>query len=347
METSISANRNSLKLRFVGFYIISIALLTFVIWFLIPRMSPENIITEKPIASGVSYGGDILNKVALLNTEYKRLKQLDQQYANKIIDSADASDLIKFNQVIFSTEKKLIKKIDSLESIAETYTDQESADLLHSFIESFRMVVNDRTAMQAFKTTSLLKSSTKTDQQQELLKMQNEIQARNSRIVALENQVNSLESKSNTVAVTPPKPIEKDQQNLDALQTTVNAQEKKIAALTSENARLEKEARANSQALEQMRKSTDNNSTASKNQSALLEKRVNELNAEIRLAQVDCSLSRVDATQIISNAKQRKALLADALNTLNALANTGDASIKKKVADKVNRLNQVASTLRD
>ena len=79
----------------------------------------------------------------------------------------------------------------------------------------------------------------------------------------------------------------------------------------------------------------------------VLEKRVSDLNTEIRLAQVDCNLSRVDATQIISNSKQRKALLSDALNTLNTLAVNGDATVKRKVLDKINRLNQVSSTFRD
>lgn len=134
---------------------------------------------------------------------------------------------------------------------------------------------------------------------------------------------------------------------MDELNTTIAAQERKIASLTATIASLESDLRSSNIALEQARKTTDNNSSAVRNQTIILEKRINDLNAEIRFAQVDCSIARVDATQIISNARQRKILLADALTTLNNLSATGVATVKRKVSEKIIRLNQVSSTVRD
>jgi len=55
----------------------------------------------------------------------------------------------------------------------------------------------------------------------------------------------------------------------------------------------------------------------------------------------------VDATQIISNSKQRKQLLSEASSILTDLSASGDADIRSKVKEKIMRLNQVAANTRD
>ena len=78
-----------------------------------------------------------------------------------------------------------------------------------------------------------------------------------------------------------------------------------------------------------------------------LQQKVDVLDAELRLARVDCNLTRVDAAQIISNSRQRKELLSEASGILTSLSKYEDADIKKKVHDKITRLNQVAANSRD
>ncbi|MBC8034858.1 MAG: hypothetical protein H7Y03_11975 [Chitinophagaceae bacterium] len=84
-----------------------------------------------------------------------------------------------------------------------------------------------------------------------------------------------------------------------------------------------------------------------KSRAALLEKRISDLNAELRFAKVDCNLTRADVTQIISNSKQRKELLAEALASLNNLSRSDDAVIAQKAKEKFQRLNNIAKTVRD
>ncbi len=347
METSTLPGRQNLKLKFTGLYILSVALILFIFWFLIHRTAPANttITATKPVESSDVPINDLLNQAEVLTSQYQDLKQLDQNYSRKMIDSVNVKELDSLSLGIGEAEKKFEKKIDSIEIITRAYPDSKASKLLRSMITSFRSVINDRSSMQAYKTSVLSKGDSSTNLQF-MLRMQDEIQARNNRISVLENHINLIEGRSalnfsladNVVA---------NQQNIDGLRATISTQEKKITSLTTANATLEKLSRENSEALELAKASSDNSSTDLKAQSVALEKRVNDLNTEIRLAQVDCNLSRVDATQIVSNARQRKALLSDALNTLNYLAVNGDAMLKKRVLEKINRLNQVASTLRD
>lgn len=346
METTVVPDdRRALKLKFAGLYILTIALTVFIMWFLVPRYAPAN---TGPAANSPEnddlHSTDLLNKAEVLTVQYQKIKQLDQNYARKIIDSVNTSELDSLALHTSDAEKKFIKTIDSIEIISRAYPDSKASKLLHAFVESFKDVMNDRSSVQAYKT-AVLKGNADSGLQS-TLRLQDEIQARNSRIEVLESYIKLFEGRSiANVSIANNAVI--NQQNTDLLRSTISAQDKKIASLTAANAALESEARANTEALEQARKSADSNPTASKNQTALFEKRINDMNTEIRLAQVDCSLSRVDATQMISNAKQRKAILADALNTLNTLGANGDVILKKKVSDKIIRLNQVASTLHD
>jgi len=67
----------------------------------------------------------------------------------------------------------------------------------------------------------------------------------------------------------------------------------------------------------------------------------------LQLATVDCSLTRADATQSISSAKQRKLLLSEASSILTDLSATGSAEVKRKAQEKIARLNQIAANTRD
>ncbi len=86
-------------------------------------------------------------------------------------------------------------------------------------------------------------------------------------------------------------------------------------------------------------------STSPENASA--EHRVAVLDAELRLAEVNCDLSRADARQIVYNAKQREGLLSAALTILNQLMLSPDAEIQKKARQKMTELRSIVSTVHD
>ncbi|HTL09048.1 MAG TPA: hypothetical protein VL307_12340 [Chitinophagaceae bacterium] len=78
-----------------------------------------------------------------------------------------------------------------------------------------------------------------------------------------------------------------------------------------------------------------------------LEQQLSTATAELNFAKIDCNLARADAQQIISNARQRKELLTEALGMLRSMEGNTDAAIQKKAKEKIQRLNQVAKTLHD
>ncbi len=79
---------------------------------------------------------------------------------------------------------------------------------------------------------------------------------------------------------------------------------------------------------------TNSGEISFKNKVGGLQQKVDELNAELRLARVDCNLSKVDAAQIIFNAKQRKQPPTESSGILKSLSDTDNAGIKKKVQVK-------------
>jgi hypothetical protein len=78
-----------------------------------------------------------------------------------------------------------------------------------------------------------------------------------------------------------------------------------------------------------------------------VERQSAQLNNDLRLAEVDCNLSRADARQIVYTAKQRKELLTEALRTLNDLANSTDEDVQRKARERLATLRNIASTMHD
>ncbi len=86
---------------------------------------------------------------------------------------------------------------------------------------------------------------------------------------------------------------------------------------------------------------------AAENKINTLEEKIQNLNADLYFAKIDCNLTRADAQQIISNARQRKELLSESLTMLNMLAASGDAGTQKKAKEKILHLNHIATALHD
>ncbi len=129
--------------------------------------------------------------------------------------------------------------------------------------------------------------------------------------------------------------------------STVAALENNIASLNSLNSNLRRE---NERLLHLQDERVKNSQTAEvqwKEKNGTLQSRMQDLQAELLLARVDCNLSRVDATDIISTSKQRKQLLTEASGILTSLANSSSPDLKSKVKQKILKLNQVAANTRE
>ena len=344
METTNTESRSGLKFKFALFYLISVGIIVYLFSLFLPGNTSAGMLSNaRPvIATDDAGSANLVPSLEALNSRYKQLKELDQEYAQQATGGASAA-----NELLASAENSVNKSLDSLAVTARSIEDRKLALQLQNFVDAYRFALSDRSAMRVYKIAALTpgKSNSNTNGQEALTQMQNEVVARDKRIAELQNQNYSLEQRVKTAASTG-SATTASQQNTDALKATINDQEKRIASLTTANSALEKQNAVYSNAAV-AKPAVDNGSAAMKSQNALLEKQVASLTAEVRLAQVDCSLSRADASQIISNSKQRKALLSDALVTLNGLAATSDPTIRKKVTDKMVKLNQVASNVHD
>jgi hypothetical protein len=175
-------------------------------------------------------------------------------------------------------------------------------------------------------------------------KMQNTIIEKEQRITALENQLKNTSLNNNATIKNIP---ELNPGKLKALNDNITQQKNELANLAIINNRLKQD---NERLLQQKNESAKNISTSEaklQERIVVLEQNMEEASADLRLAQVDCNLTRVDAGKIIYTSKQRKELLFEASNILTSLAKSGDGSIRKKVDNRIARLNKIAANSKD
>lgn len=271
------------------------------------------------------------------------LQQLDQKYADQLSMKGDKKMLDSINLQIFVQEEILRGSIDSIFLNSTRQPDSNLNNLSNNIISSYRSILNNRQAITGLRNVINLNSTSLSPDKKVLLKLQNELQQKNNQLLSLESSIkNNVVEKNNSVQKN-----DVQETNTTTLKKNIADLENKVYWLTSTNYSLkqdnDKMLRAQTEAL----KNSTINETSVKNQSGVLQQKVDALEAELRLARVDCNLTRVDAGQIISNSRQRKELLSEASGILTSLSKSGDAGIKKKVQDKIVRLNQVAANSRD
>jgi hypothetical protein len=105
--------------------------------------------------------------------------------------------------------------------------------------------------------------------------------------------------------------------------------------------------RSNNEALQTRLVTDDGPGGGANAKTAALQRQSAQLNDDLRFAEVDCSLSRADAKQVVYNSRQRKELLTDALTTLNELVKSPDAEVVRKARERLITLRSIASTVHD
>ena len=296
--------------------------------------------TYKAGSSPVNYEGLIHNN-NILSNRINSLQQLDQNYADQLSSTGDKKRLDSINLQIFVAEEILRGSIDSIFLNGSGPGDSSLNNLSNNMITTYQSILNNRQVVTSLRTALNVKSLSTDDRV--LLKLQDELQQKNKQLITLENSLKNMGTEKNTPIV---KNDIKDD-NANGSGKKIAELENKVYLLTSSNYILKQDNEKFLKGQTDAQKSNNTGDVSLKNKTAVLQQKVDVLDAELRLARVDCNLTRVDASQIISNSRQRKELLSEASGILTSLSKYEDADIKKKVHDKITKLNQVAANSRD
>jgi len=271
------------------------------------------------------------------------LQQLDQQYATLLTEPNSKKMLDAVNQQIFVQEEIFRGSLDSAFLNTTIHGDSGINKLFTSILAGYRSILQNRGTVGSLRTTINMNKTGLSPNQAAVLKNQNELRDKNNKIALLETTIKEMATKTKIAD----EPIAKEKDDVIALRRNIADQNNKVAALVTINSTLKQDNDKLLKLESDYVKNISAGDAANKNKTTSLQQKVDALNAELRLAQVDCNLSRVDAGQIISTSKQRKQLLSEASGILTNMANSEDVIIKKKVQDKITRLNQIAANSRD
>ncbi len=296
-------------------------------------MQPVSVPKSSPGEESI-FGTDVLQKRLIA------LQQLQQSYNNGIATGKDKDAIQHIKTAITIAEEAFKGSIDSIwiAAIANKNTDSFQLKTIAAYRNSLDSVrsANNLSAVASDKDF--------VPDRDAFIKMQDELMQKTNKIALLESNIQLMSRQAakgqNNVADEPEKNHESETENAALLESKVNE-------LTTGNQRLQQEIeRLRKQPLTEAAKNNSSEQILLTKNTALQQK-VNAINAELQLVRVDCNLSRVDATQIISNSKQRKQLLSEASSILTDLSASSDADIRNKVKEKIVRLNQVAANTRD
>ncbi|MEO6730832.1 MAG: hypothetical protein ABIN01_06420 [Ferruginibacter sp.] len=349
MQTSDKRKKNW-TIKIIGIFILSIGLLwlvRLVFWENNPPVlsvtnsapadTPENNIIP-------SQQRELLMQDEILHAHLNALQKLDQTYTVMLTDTTNKNGLMEINAQIASAEELFRQSIESVSKNMPTYPNREDENLFLNMIASFRLALDNRQSISNLRNAIGNNKAVLNSDQKAMLKIKNDILAKDTRIAALENEMKVMQKNiENSTQAN----ADKAEEDKNSLVEKIVEKDNKIASLTGKSNLLQKEYDRLSRQVSEVGKNLETKESSFKTRSTSLESRIDELTAELRLAQVDCNLSRADASQIISNSKQRRVLLSEALAILNSLPKSDNAAIQKKVQDKITRLNQIASTSRD
>lgn len=262
------------------------------------------------------------------------LDELDQKYLNWPDDSASKGKQ-SLNNFRTSMENEILKQIDSLRIYSYRLPEQPARVQQNICAWYKRTLANRSGDIADFAESSepmkerMISDSRLDNLEYDLLKKDELIMDLRQQVVSLQNTKPSL---ADSVRVYPAavnynadnKSGEKDAQ-YNELRQRYDLLQKEYQAMVNKAQRNESK--------------TD--------RSAELTSKIEELEAALRLAEVNCNLTRADAREIIYNSKQRKALLENSLNILRNLSASPNQTVQKKAREKMTELKTIASTIRD
>ncbi|MEO6837600.1 MAG: hypothetical protein ABI185_04385 [Ginsengibacter sp.] len=279
----------------------------------------------------------LLNESDILLLKLKQLQKADELYASLFIQSKVTPAMDSVDTKISTEEAKFKNVIDSFNQKKDSYSGRDK-DLFQKMNDYFEQSFESRRSIGNIRYALAEGNFNLDDNQQKWLKLNSDLIAKNNRIEELQNSLNSKNEKAASVAalsnssetVSLKATLQLQRSENENLKNKINSLNNTISGLQSNLAK-----KGNSVA---------NNS---ENISSSNSKKVEILNDQIELANINCNLIRADVQQIISNSKQRQKLLSDALANLNNLSKSNNPEIKNEVNIKLKELQRIAETVRD
>lgn len=333
------------NLGFALFYIASIALIILYFTFLKDK---------SPLKSTVPQSGfglaqkEIMNEADLLFNQMKDLQKLDERYSALFVQSEVTPAMDSIDTEISNKEFIFKSIVDSFAGKADALSVGDDKKLFDKFNAFFKQTLENRRTIGNIRYALAAGNFNLDSGQQKLLRMNSDIILKNDRIAELEKQLASNRNFDSgrtagivNVSQTLQNSLTDEQQKNTALTNANNLLRENIVSLNGEMEGYRQtiattKANDDSKAGEVAKETID-----------AIDTRVEDLNAELQLARVDCNLSRADVKQIISNSRQRKELLSQALGVLNTLSKSDNADIQNKAKAKIRELYRITETVRD
>ena len=301
-----------------------------------------------PIQAKMAEERRVLTNELKLHWLFGKLQKLDNQYGSLILSNAPSSQTEELSARILATEALLNKTIDSMEKEADNYNVWANVVMIDSINSTFRMALDNRKYLSTLRNSMTGKQVTMNSSQKEFIDLKTELNMQNNLIASLENKLRMKTTEiGNGELFQSGKQKKASKNNPEAEIAQMEEQATQLLNI-NENLKTQNESlSAQLNGLRQSGSSEDALRLAARTRMSKMEEEIADLQAELNFARVDCSLSRADVKKIISNSRQRKELLADAMKTLQTLAGSGKTGVKLKARDKIRELNQIASAVRD
>ncbi|HMO61872.1 MAG TPA: hypothetical protein PKC39_12380 [Ferruginibacter sp.] len=286
----------------------------------------------------------ILATHSLLQAQYASLQRMDEQFAVLLNDTAAAAQCNDLHKAILLEENRFTAIIESMNKTLGVWQDEKTAEQFATMLAAYRSIINSRYAVTNLRNIALLHQGVYTADESALLNLQEELLEKNNYIVTLETRL--IQATASLPAIT-----YTASNSPNAYMENISVLENKLADINRQNSTLKKDNDLLQQALAEANKNYETTRQEWKEKNAAvtdLQKNIQELNAALLLARVDCNLSRADAAQVVYTAKQRRQLLTEASGILSDLANSpNSSSTKKQVNDKIVLLNKVAANFKE
>lgn len=343
--------KKKLKTRFTILYAGSIALLLLAFgayWYF---FSPSGEPVYTAMISEQAENNALLNEDRLLHESLIKLDDLDLSYSKMLVHSADSVALDSLSNVINVAEKDFSNLIERTYKHRSLYKNPanvtKSDSIIHAFISALDYRKSNNSLRMAFAGNgNFFEGDTLA-----MLQLQMEVKSKKDTIKNLQEQL-----KYQSQFYTNSFPVQKQSfatTEIESLQENIKTQADSIENLLELYSSVAKANRNLTSQLNKLQTQSPQNTTNSVEASFVPEKintlnaRIDDLNAELALAQIDCNLTRANGKDIIYNSRQRKDLLQESLRSLKNLSGSTNPIIQRKVKDKMELLQTIANTVRD
>jgi chromosome segregation ATPase len=350
MQPKNAAERRKRLLTFAGLYAASVILIFFIFSAFGVHLSTGD---QKPINQGydppVTANSDIFQADSLLHAKLRQLQQSDDVYTLLRTDSSSQSKKNDAAANVALYESAFKKALDSIDQVTTGYTG-DRVTTYETMLNSFTSILNNRETLKNIQASMAPGKTVLSSGQQDMLQLKTQLAQKDNDLARMDAEIKALREKDPaTVKAAGADEAQKGETEL--LKTAFADQQKEYNEFKDKYNRLKVENSSLASQVVEYKKAAaaqnENQSNAAENKISTLQQKVQDLNADLYFAKIDCNLSRADAQQIISNARQRKELLSESLAMLNSLSTSGDAGIQKRAKEKIVRLNHIATALHD